>query len=522
MKQELKYFPDSETKQFLLHGFTYGFHSGISNLPAFSFHCKNLRSAISQPTIVAELIAKELKNGYLIGPYEKIPYNHYRINPIGIADSKYSDKKRLIVDLSAPHNDDMHPSLNSLIDKAEYSLKYVTIDDAIKAIKKFGRGSWLMKTDIKDAFKLIPLSSDWWPFHGIFWDNQFYFFTKLVFGSRSSPKIFDTFSSAVCWIAANNYGINPLLHLLDDFLAVQPAGPVPTEFMDTFLFVFHQLGIPLSPSKTIGPVHVLEYLGVILDTLLLQARLPKIKVDRIIGLMAEILNKKSVTKRELQQLLGHFNFACRVIVPARSFISHLISLTTKVKEQHHHVQLNKDSREELQMWFMFLQSWNGISFFHDDHFTDASSIQLYTDATPTSFGGYYGGKWFQGNFDLSISEGEETSMAFYELYPIVMACLLWGHTWERRRILFHCDNLATVDIISKGRSKVSSIMKLMRKMSLHAAKNNFTVHAQHLPGIQNIIADAISRYQMDKFRAVAPEAEPCPTPCLPMEDVLNI
>jgi hypothetical protein len=42
-------------------------------------------------------------------------------------------------------------------------------------------------------------------------------------------------------------------------------------------------------------------------------------------------------------------------------------------------------------------------------------------------------------------------MAFYELYPIVMACVLWGYNWSRKRILFNCDNLATVEIVRKGR-----------------------------------------------------------------------
>ena len=37
-------------------------------------------------------------------------FSIYRVNPLGIAESKYLGKKRLIVDLSAPHNDDNHSS----------------------------------------------------------------------------------------------------------------------------------------------------------------------------------------------------------------------------------------------------------------------------------------------------------------------------------------------------------------------------------------------------------------------------
>ena len=39
------------------------------------------------------------------------------------------------MDISAPHENEHHPSLNELI-KEDYSLSYVTIDNAISLIKK--------------------------------------------------------------------------------------------------------------------------------------------------------------------------------------------------------------------------------------------------------------------------------------------------------------------------------------------------------------------------------------------------
>jgi hypothetical protein len=43
-----------------------------------------------------------------------------------------------------------------------------------------------------------------------------------------------------------------------------------------------------------------------------------------------ILHTSSCTKRELLQLLGHMNFATRVVIPGRSFTSYLIELSTSV------------------------------------------------------------------------------------------------------------------------------------------------------------------------------------------------
>jgi hypothetical protein len=45
-------------------------------------------------------------------------------------------------------------SINSAICKDDFSLQYVTIDDAIEGIKRFGPGCFLAKTDIESAFRL--------------------------------------------------------------------------------------------------------------------------------------------------------------------------------------------------------------------------------------------------------------------------------------------------------------------------------------------------------------------------------
>ncbi|XP_071169413.1 uncharacterized protein [Mytilus edulis] len=279
------------------------------NLPSSSIICKNLKSALSNASCVSELLQSEVSKGYLLGPFDSIPYTNYRINPIGLAEHKYSKKKRLIVDLSAPHENADHPSLNELIDKEEFSLQYVTIDDAIHLIKKLGSKSWLIKTDITDAFKIMPLKQDLWPFHGIQWDDKFYFFKRLVFGCRSSPKIFDTLSTAICWIAQNKYGIKNILHLRDDFLVIEPQEVNAQATMTRLLNMFKELGIPLSAKKTEGPCVVLEYLGITLDTSKMEARLPREKIVRIIEIIDSFICGSCTTYSWHTKFNSRFNFS---------------------------------------------------------------------------------------------------------------------------------------------------------------------------------------------------------------------
>lgn len=226
-----------------------------------------MRSALQNVDTVDELLSKEVEKGFLAGPYKAPPFESYRVSPLGIAEHKYSKKKRLIVDLSAPHNNDTHPSINELIDKQECSLSYVKIDDAIKIIVQCGQGALMCKTDISDAFKLVPILPSQYHLFCVKWRNSYYYYTRLAFGCRSSPKIFDQFSQAICWIAQNNYKIESILHLLDDFLTIDKPDFHADRTMALLTMIFKKLNVPIAQHKTTGPDTVVEYLGIILDSM---------------------------------------------------------------------------------------------------------------------------------------------------------------------------------------------------------------------------------------------------------------
>ncbi|CAG2187291.1 unnamed protein product [Mytilus edulis] len=360
----------------------------VSKTELPTVECKNLQSAFRNPDSVDIIIKQEVDKGYLVGPFKKLPFDRYRVSPIGIVEGKYSGKKRLIVDLSSPHESQDHFNINDLIDKEQCTLSYVKIDDAINVIKEFGRLSILNKADIADAFKQLGIKRDQHHLYCIKWRNLYYYYVRLCFGSRSSPKIFDNLSVAMCWIAKNNYNIPVILHLLDDFLTVQASDTSGDRTMALITLIFNRLNIPLSKKKTVGPHTTLEYRGIILYTDKMEARLPQYKVERIIYFIGSFYVDILLKKRELLQLLGHFNFAARVIIPGRTFVTYLINLSTKVNNLNYYVTLSAECRDDLKMWYIFLKQWNCVSFFYDTFTTSAADFELYTDAASAlGFGG---------------------------------------------------------------------------------------------------------------------------------------
>ena len=80
-----------------------------------------------------------------------------------------------------------------------------------------------------------------------------------------------------------------------------------------------------------------------------------------------------------------------------------------------------------------------------------------------------------------------------------------------KRIIFITDNAPIIDIWHSGTSRSKSIMLLVRKMYTLAAKLQFSISLKYIKGTLNVIADSISRFQMQKFRNVAPAANVAPT-----------
>ena len=104
-----------------------------------------------------------------------------------------------------------------------------------------------------------------------------------------------------------------------------------------------------------------------------------------------------------------------------------------------------------------------------------------------------------------------------------MAVHTWGSLWQRKRILFHCDNYAVVDIWELGSTRASETMALVRLLYFAAAKYNINVCIVHIDGSNNVIADCLSCFQQNRFKQLAPLANPAPDniPAWPIQSFIE-
>ena len=161
---------------------------------------------------------------------------------------------------------------------------------------------------------------------GIHWKCQLFYDRVLPFGLRSAPFIFNTLAEALEWVARQR-GIKHIHHYLDDFFIVgPPESQTCAHHLDTLLSLCNTLGVPLAEDKLEGPATQLEYLGILLDTDLLEARLPLDKLKELKSALKSWLERSSCSKRKLLSLIGSLSFAAKIVPAGRTFFRRFIDL----------------------------------------------------------------------------------------------------------------------------------------------------------------------------------------------------
>ena len=501
--------PDKQLVNYILDGITHGFRIGFN----YAAHrctpaTNNLPSAEAHPEVVQKSIDTEVGKGRLLGPFDPREYPQVQISSLGVIPKKHTKNKwRMILDLSHPEN----TSVNDGINKPLCSLSYMKVDDVVQEIVTKGQGTLIAKLDIESAFRNVPVHPQDRLLLGMLWKGALYIDAVLPFGLRSAPKIFNTIADAAQYIAIQK-GVSYLEHFLDDFITLgAPRSQECATNLEILANTCKILRLPVAPNKKEGPATTLVFLGIELDTVNMQLRLPAEKLQRLKLTASNWLQRKFCKKKDLESLIGLLQDASHVIRPGRTFVRHLIDALTKarLRPSTSLVRLNSTTRSDILWWCRFIENWNGLSMMHNLQKAHPD-IALASDTSGQwGCGAFWQDHWFQYQWD-----GFTTALHINnkELVPIVIAIAVWGHLWHNKSVLCLCDNQAVVHIVNSGTSRDPTAMGLMHCLFFIAAKYNLLLSAQHLPGPSNDIADALSRNRLHHFYSRHPQARPHPTP----------
>ena len=469
---------------------------------------------------VAAVIAADVAKLKKAGPFDERPYPIFSASPIGAVAKKDSDKVRVIHDLSHPFGGD---SVNAGI--REVRVRISSFGHAARAVIRLGRGCFLVKIDIEAAYKLVPVHPDDWFLLGFTWDGKYYYERVLPFGLRSSSRLWDLYAAALRHFIAVDLDLpfeRIVIHYVDDFLFVVKIESDAALLLDRAESLCAELGVPLSHHKTTGPTTCLTFLGIELDTIAMEARLPAEKLTDLNRLLSEWRGKSRASVEEAQSLHGLLQFACTVVRPGRYFRKRISAWAADCDAQHASRRatyvIPAGVHADIDWWRHWAATWNGTSLLYEIEWESSDKLELWTDACMTGYGAYHKGAWMAGTWSptqLAIAhhQRKRVSMPFLELHALVYAAKAWGHEWRQKKILFHCDCMPVVNAIRRASSRRPAMMHLLRELIESALHHGFDFACVHIEGASNTVADVLSRHgDCADFRALCPQAEQQLTP----------
>ena len=364
--------------------------------------------------------------------------------------------------------------------------------------------------DIRSAFRLLPVHPADRHLLGMKWKKNIYIDTCLPFGLRSAPKLFNILADLLSW-SAQQSGVSFLVHYLDDFLTIGPPNSATCgNNLNILEHLCEDLGIPLALEKVEGPSNTICFLGITLDTIRMEIRLPTDKLQRIKDTLSNWLGKKKAKKREVLSLVGLLQHASKVVRCGRTFVGRMYSTAAKVRKLYFFLRLNREFRSDLMWWYAFIQHWNGLSILRSPYATTVPDILIQTDASGSwGCGAVFSHRWLQLQWP---KEWRDEAIMAKELVPIVLAIVVWGYQLARKDILVKSDNLNVVTAINKGSCREAVVMHLLRCMWFFVAQFDIRVVAEHLPGKDNIIADQLSRNNITRATRSLAGLSKWPTP----------
>ena len=408
------------------------------------------------------------------------------------------------------------------------------------------------KTDVKSAFRLVPLRRQSWPWlimkaqDPVTGKWQYFVDKCLPFGASISCAIFQEFSDALKHLIeyrmSENHNLDvtdTITNYLDDFLFLAITLYNCNLMIEEFLAMCELIGVPIAAEKTEWGAISVIFLGILLDGENLVLRVPLEKRVKAINLIKSLLDKWKATIRELQELCGYLNFLCKAIFPGRAFLRRMYSKYSKIAnfchiknsrwnesdEQHqqlqlnftlklhHHVRLDSEFKNDCRVWLEFLDQNSDLSKIVNRPMIDiltpeltSQEIVFYSDASAAKtlgFGCIFGSKWIMDMWGDFITK-YEPSIEYLELFALTAGLYTWQEEIRDCRITVFCDNQATVCMINNLASTCKNCMVLIRMITLNGLQFNRRVRAKFVPTKQNGLADALLRGQMARFRRLGP------------------
>lgn len=434
--------------------------------------------------------------------------------PIVIAVNKRTGKKRMCVNHSAEPF-----ARNDFIPKPALSVPLDNLHDLGRALihvrKINGPDAKLVlwKSDVQRAHRQLPMHPLWQIKQIVRIDNKYHVDRCCNFGNRSSAGIWGYIFSLILWIAVNVKLIYDLFAYADDTFSWDFEGnmmyykPYDTWYPSKqcrFLMLLDQAGLPHEKHKQLFG-SVLTIIGFEVDANKMTITMPDSSRSDLVKAIREFAVRGKRPKLvDFQRLIGWINWALNTFPLLRPGLSGVYDKLKGKSKRNAEIYVNNRIRRELRWIANHIENSEGILMLESiDWPIESASLSILCDASLVGMG-----FWVPNSgIGFQCRTMDPNHPIFYWESLTVLAAIQWACescSTTPRRLVIYTDNMNTVSLFDTLRATPLYNPIILTACELMISFN-IQVRVLHLPGIENGVADALSRFDTPRALSLRPE-----------------
>lgn len=363
------------------------------------------------------------------------------------------------------------------------------------ATQMITKDCYMASVDLRHAYYSVPVKHTFRKYLKFRWKGQLYQYTCLPNGLSNCPRYFTKLLKPV-YAHLRSKGYLSAAFIDDCYLQGQTYEECMNSVQET-VNIFESLGFVIHEEKAVlTPCKKLKYLGFWLDSESMTISLPDDKKMKIRNMCLDVKQKRKVTIRQLAQLIGQLVAAFSAVLWGPLFYRGLErnkSLALKDNKGNFEALLiiSREAEIELDWWIENVEDSSSPLQISDPE------IELQTDAS--SQGGWgavclsqkTGGRWSQSEMEHHINT--------LELIAVEYALKSFEVELCGKHVKVLSDNTCAVAYLKNmGGSRSPECNHVAHRIWIWAKERNIWLTATHIPGIENVEADAQSRQFNDR------------------------
>lgn len=512
----------------LVASIRWGVNVNYTGLRQGSKRTSNHPSVLDDPAAVVAELALEQKEGRRPPWTPSPPFKWFVQAPVGrapktkvvVKDGIFSlqESLRVIMDWSAGSvkrqlGDKAAPdSLNAQIPLMD--IKFISFDTMLLCFLEAGKDAWITVFDFAHAHQSVSVREADWPLGIIsLAELGWSICARLQYGSRRSAGVWEIFGEIFTVLLAAKWGIVGVLRWVDDLCHFARSKEEAMRVQALVVYVSQRYGFKLHPGKILGPLQIAKFLGLLWNPSAGTLSFPAEKIFKYLSFLEGLQQEARWSLDDLRSATGIIVYLAMVFVPLR-FMGPLWS--AQIKSMENMVPILNSCKPPIGLsWHvrvvstvLRLHSGSAVAFIHScmkDRGTGVSAQVERTivevDASGDFGWGAYmpltkawsGFDWCPREKDSHLAETHFSSPLF-EAKGMVYA--LWSLQLKNQNVLFKSDAEVVVDkyrFPHRRFQKNAAMNSVMFALCVSECVLNVCVSLIHIPGVQNVFADAISR-----------------------------